>query len=355
MVYKIMKGAFFMQAFVNSSPAVASAFVAFITQNIVLLIIIGLILLLIFYIVFRIRKKKKRKGNVITPVSDVLGNIPERVQQLNEEIKPLGFAYDPEQDIFYSILNPWQRKFGYCRLYDEACAPLSMIIDCEPITFEYNGRKWLIEFWKGQYGMNTGAEVGIYYTRLPNLNVPGLFSGNFYFCPKDDECINMSFILRKNGNLLFSRKGYHWWLTGFKLGEYSKPSELSMEIILELYDRKMAIAFVEALKREGYSEDEYKLHANKVWVMYDKPHTKQPLTRTVFTDFIMQRNNESLCNTYNYLTRSYTDTLDKLAVLRNENRYMYNRVLSLGKPREVFEVFNKIKDYLGNEQSDNQS
>ena len=35
-------------------------------------------------------------------------------------------------DIFYSLNDCWQRDFGYCRLYDEACAPLAMIIDCEP-------------------------------------------------------------------------------------------------------------------------------------------------------------------------------------------------------------------------------
>lgn len=342
-----------MQALLTSSLLPATSLISFLAENIVLLIIIGLILICIFYIVFRLIKKKPRKENVITPVRDVLGNVPERVRELNEEIKPLGFAYDPYQDIFFSLLNPWQRKFGYCRLYDEACAALSMIIDCEPITFEYEGRKWLIEFWKGQYGMNTGAEVGIYYTKLPKINIPGLFSGNFYFCPKDDECINMSFVLRKNGNILFTRSGYHWWLTGFKLGEFSKPSELSMEIVLELYDRKMALEFVEALKREGYTDNEYKINGNKVMVIYDKPHTRQPLTRTVFTDYIMQRNNESLCNTYNYLTRSYTDTLDKLEILRNENSFMYNKALSIGKPREVFEVFNKIKDFLdGNKEKE---
>lgn len=337
-----------MQVFINSSIFPAAALISFISQNIMILIVIGLILLLLSYLLFRVGRKKIPKNQVITPVDDVLGNIPERVQELNEEIKPFGFAYDPYQDIFYSLLNPWQRQLGYCRLYDEACAALSMIIDSEPITFEYGGRKWLIEFWKGQYGMNTGAEVGIYYTKGPSLNIPGLFNGTFYYCPKDDECINMSYAFRKNGNLLFTRSGYHWWLTGFKLGEFSKPSELSMEIVLELYDRKMALAFVEALKRQGYEEGEYKIHANKVLVIFDKPHTKQPFTRTTFTDYIMQRNNESLCNSYNYLTANYKDTLDKLEVLRNENSFMYNKATSLGKPKEVFDSFNKIKGYLDN-------
>lgn len=323
----------------------AAALFTFISQNVVLLTIVGIVLLVIVAIFFKIRGNR-RKRRVVHPVREILGNVPERVQELNDEIKPFGFAYDPMQDIFYSLLNPWQRQLGYCRLYDEASAAMSMIIDCEALPFEYGGRRWLIEFWKGQYGMNTGGEVGLYYTTGPNLNIPGVFNGTFYFCPKDDECIYMSFAFRKKKNLLFTRSGYHWWLTGFKLGEYSKPHELSMEIVMDLYDRKMASAFVGALKRAGYKENEYRVQGRRVMVLFDKPHTKQPVTRTAFTDFIMQHNNESFCSSYNYITSAYTDTLDKLEIVKTENPNLYNRVMTIGKPKEVFESYNKIKGYL---------
>lgn len=324
---------------------VAAAFFSFLSDNLLLLIILGSILLILVSIAFRIRKGKKKKY-VIRPVTEILGNVSERVDELNREIKPFGFAYDPMQDIFYSLLNPWQRQLGYCRLYDEACVALSMIIDCEPLTFEYGGRRWLVEFWKGQYGMNTGGEVGIYYTTGPNLNIPGIFNGTFYFCPKDEDCIYMSFVLRKNGNLLFARSGYHWWLTGFKLGEFSHPDELSMEIELDLYDKKMADALAQALKNAGYHEDEYRVQGRRVTVLYDKPHTKQPVIRSTLTDYIMQHNNENLCDSYNTLTSYYTDTLDKLEVVKNENPDLYDRIMTIGKPREVFESYDKIKEYL---------
>lgn len=326
--------------------AAAVGLMTFLSDNVVLLTLIGLILLALVYITFRLTGRRKKKHEVIQPVNRILGDEPERILELNQEIKPFGFAYMESQDIFYSLLNPWQRELGYCRLYDEASAALSMIIDCEPIPFEYGGRRWLIEFWKGQYCMNTGGEVGIYYTSGPNLNIPGLFNGTFYFCPKDEECINMSFVLRKKGNILFAREGYHWWLTGFKLGEFSKPSELSMDIFMELYDKRMANAFVEALKKAGYTEDEYRVLGNKVRVRFDKPHTKQPLSRTSFTDFIMQRNNEYWCNSYNYLTSAYTNTIDKLEILRSESPDMYKRVMSIGKSKEVFDSYDKIKTYL---------
>ncbi len=333
--------------FTNNLMLIMTGLITFLSENVVLLTIIGLVLLMIVTTVFRIRKKKKRrKREVIHPVTEILGNVPERLQELNNELKPFGFAYEPYQDIFFSLMNPWQRELGYCRLYDEASAALSMIIDCEPIRFEYGGRRWLIEFWKGQYGMNTGGEVGIYYTTGPDLNIPGVFNGTFYYCVHDEDCINMSFVFKKNGNILFTRSGYHWWLTGFKLGEFSKPSQLSMDITLDLYDKRMANAFVEALKKAGYKDQEFLQQGRRVIIRYDKPHTKQPLTRTTLTEFIMQRNNESFCDSYNFLTEAYTDTLDKLEIVRKESPSMYNQILSIGKPKAMFESYNTIKGYL---------
>jgi len=332
----------------NIISIAAVALLTIISENVVLLTIIGLVLLLIVTVIFYFKKKKKNSNREVTrPVTEIIGNLPERLDELNQELKPFGFAYEPNQDIFYSLMNPWQRGLGFCRLYDEASATLSMIIDCEPIYFEYDGRSWLIEFWKGQYGMNTGGEVGIYYTTGPNLNIPGVFNGTFFNCLKDEDCINLSFAFRKNGNLLFTRSGFHWWLTGFKLGEFSKPSELSMDIVLDLYDRRMAVLFVEALKKAGYEEDEYSIQGQRVMVRYTKPHTPQPSTRTSFTDFLMQRNNESLCNSYNYLTEAYTDTLDKLEIVRNESPDMYSQVLNMGKPKAVYESYKTLRGYLG--------
>lgn len=347
MMYNIMKGADIVLIFptINPNLLTSVAFFTFFSENVFFLTIFGAALLVIVAIGFKLRNKKQGH-EVVQPITEVIGNIPERVMELNAEIKPFGFAYEPNQDIFYSLMNPWQRELGYCRLYDEASAALSMIIDCEPIPFEYGGRKWLIEFWKGQYGMNTGGEVGIYYTSGPNLSIPGVFNGTFYYCPKDQDCINMSFAFRKKGNLLFTRNGYHWWLTGFKLGEFSKPSELSMDIILDLYDRKMANAFAAALVKVGYTQEEYKVQGARVIVRYDKPHTKQPLTRTAFTDFIMQHNNQSFCDSYNYLTSEYTDTLDKLEIARYESPNLYNKVMTFGKPKGVFDSYDKLKDYL---------
>lgn len=344
-----MKGVEFMLLLLAVNIITVLSLLTIISTNMLSFIIIGVILVLIIAIVIRFLPKKKQKEvkhEVVRPINDVIGNVPERVAELNEELQPFGFAYEPYQDIFYSLLNPWQRELGYCRLYDEASATMSMIIDCEPIYFKYNGKKWLIEFWKGQYGMTTGGEVGIYYTTGPDLNIPGLFNGTFYNCVKDEDRINMSFAFRKKGNLLFTRNGYHWWLTGFKLGEYSKPSELSMDIVMDLYDKQMAKVFIEALVKAGYKENEYAVQGRRVFIHFTKPHTTQPFTRSRLMDYIMLKNDETFCNSYNFLTEDYSDTLDKLEVVRNESPNMYNHILNFGKPKGVYESFNKLKGYI---------
>ena len=101
--------------------------------------------------------------------------------ELYEIIESAGYSYDPVQEIFYSNMYSWQRDMGYCRLYDEASAPLNMIIDCEPIYFEYGNKRWMIEFWKGQYGMTAGGEIGVYTTEGPDLSIPGIFNGTCTF------------------------------------------------------------------------------------------------------------------------------------------------------------------------------
>ncbi len=354
MIYNVKKGVYtmfqlFFSFFVANITSLSILWTFYI-QNKVFTIIILLLLLIVVSSIFRYfrrkRRKQKRKEKV-PPITDIIGTAPERLEELNNDLSPFGFAYEPSQDFFYSLMYCWQRKFGYFRLYDEGCAPFSMIIDCEPIYFNYGGMKWLIEFWKGQYGMTTGGEVGIYYTDGPNLNIPGVFNGTFYNCVEDKDRINMSISFIKNGEVIFTRTAYHWWITGFKLAEFSHPSELSMNIMLELYDSQMAEAFVEGLRKAGYSESEYAIKGQIVYVYFDKPHTRQPISKNALTEYIMQRNNRSFCDSFNYLTKSYTNTLDKLALVKQESPNMYRNIMSMGKPLQVYEeAYNKIKGFL---------
>ena len=267
-------------------------------------------------------------------------------ETLYEVIGDAGYAYDSMQDVFYSILDPWQRKMGYCRLYDEASAPLNMIIDCEPIYFEYGGKRWLIEFWKGQYAMSAGSEIGVYTTDGPDLNIPGVFNGTFYNCAGNEDLLYMSYSLVRNGELLFRRKAKHWWLTGFKLGEFAEPSELTMYLSIALKNASMRDAFIRGLNQAGYSENEILVDGNIVSLVFGETRTPQPLSRIPETDWIIQRKNELLCAKYREITGQYDKFPDKLAAIRERAPEIYDAILHIGKARPLFEVYEKIKDYL---------
>lgn len=267
-------------------------------------------------------------------------------EALEEIIDTAGYAYNPDKDIFFSTMEAWQRKMGYCRLYDEAAAHLGMIIDSEPIYFSYGGKRWLIEFWKGQYGMTTGCEIGIYTTSWPDLNIPDFFNGTFYSCASDKDRLYMQFYLKKNGEKILSRKHKHWWLTGFKLGEFSEPSELILDLYITFKTRQMRDAFVVALKEVGYTEDEFEIKKKVVAIRFDKPHTKQPYSRSPATDSVVQKRNKLFCDTYQSITGGFSNLSDKLTAVKEQSPELYKEIMNFGKSLPLFDSFKHIKNYL---------
>ena len=269
-----------------------------------------------------------------------------KLEELNSDLEPFGFAYYPKQDIFYSIMDGWQRDCGYCELYDEGAAAFSMIIDCEPIRFEYGGRKWLIEFWKGQYGMTTGCEIGVYSTNGPNLNIPGFFDGTFYYTANDEDHLPISVVLKKNGTTMFSRSEVHWWLTGFRLGEFSDPAELSMNVEITLKNADMRDAFVDAFRETGYSDEEFSVFNNTVRFDFKQPHSSQPASRTFLIERFMQANNKRNCEAYRFATKHLYNPLDKLALVKIQAPKMYRKIMNVGDTKDLFKSFKTIQKFL---------
>lgn len=265
-------------------------------------------------------------------------------EELDDVFGIAGYDYDSKQDIFYSTLDPWQKNFGYCRLYDEALAPLSMIIDCEPITFECYGQKWMIEFWKGQYALNTGCEIGL-YKEFFDLGIEGV-DGPFYKSVKDEDMMYMACSLKKKGKELFSREDKHWWLTGFKMGEFSQPSELTMDIAIAFNDLNICYAFINALLKVGYKEDDIAKIGNRVYFTFGKPRTKQPITRTRVTDWIIQKKNEIMCAQYRKVTANYQSIEEKLDALKMYKPNIFKKIVSIGKGKEVYKSYDKFKRYI---------
>ncbi|NLZ92823.1 MAG: DUF4474 domain-containing protein [Firmicutes bacterium] len=259
---------------------------------------------------------------------------------LDRAIAKAGYKYDPTQKIFFSHRDAWQRNYGYCRLYDEMLAPLSMIVDCEPIYFNFEQKRWLIQLWKGQYGMVTGCEIGVYYTGHEDIEIPNVFSGPFYDCAGNEDLLLMSCTLYKNQKPLFSRKAKHWWLTGFILGEFSEPVELSMAASITLKDEFMLAAVVEGLKTAGYTEEEINIEANTISFDFVTPRTPQPSTRVPEIERIMQWKNKLLCDLYLSLTGGIMSIVDKIELLREKAPELHDEILHMGKNEQLYGQFN---------------
>lgn len=307
------------------------------TTGIILASIAAVLLvgLLIFFLVLKIRARRFR------PTADPAA----KQEALNRDIRDAGFAYDRKGDVFYSLMDCWQREMGYCRLYDEGSSLFNMVMHCEPVCFTYAGKRWMIELWKGQYGITTGAEVGIYNTDQEDIRTER-FTGPFYSCARDSERLPMSFVLRKNGRVLMKRKGLHWWLTGFRLGEFSAPDSLSMDVRIRFPNREMRDAFLNALQELGYEKREYAVRGSTVLIHYTVPHSKQPLSHGSLQEAAVQKVNQSNCGLYRQATGKYRNTLDKLEYIKALVPELYEFCMHSLYAKAFYESFGWLLDLI---------
>ena len=231
-----------------------------------------------------------------------------------------GFAYNSEKDIFLSTKNAWQKNFGYTHTYDVWAPIFRMIVDTEPIRFNYNNKNWLITFWKGQYGIVTGAEIGVYCT-----NEQKITKRTLYMPVSNNDMLDMSIILYKDKKIISQVHAKHWWLAIFKLGMFSRPKDLSMDINITFKDYQMLEAFLKSFQKLGYTSKDYIIIDRTFCFKYLKPRTKKVWTRNILFDSIRQffnRKNTELYNTYlqDFLDDNKIDdtkTTNKVIILRD--------------------------------------
>ncbi len=167
----------------------------------------------------------------------------------------LGFAYSTQDKCFYAAGNAWQRNFGYNELYDKTSQLIAISYDTINIYFPYDNRNWMIQLWKGQYGMVLlGAEVGVY-------NRDASITGSTHFnCASDEDKLPISLTLYQDGKTapLFDRAAKsEWWMTGFVPGQLgvgvmvgsSETKKLSVTTGITFKDAQMTKAFELALKK----------------------------------------------------------------------------------------------------------
>lgn len=229
-----------------------------------LLFPVVLLIMVFFFFINHARKKR-----IICKIHCM--SCCEKCELLNHLAEPFGFCYDSEQDIFSSRLDAWQKMFGYGTVYDKAALTLNMIFDTEPIYFNYGKKTWLIQIWKGQYGINTGAEAGIY--RADKIIAPALRHQTMFTAVGESEMLPLEIRLFFGEELLFTTSHPHWWLTGFCMGFWTPPASLSARVGITFPNSEMCASFLRALSDLGYKPGEYCQDLSTVYLLFTHPKT----------------------------------------------------------------------------------
>lgn len=259
-------------------------------------------------------------------------SVQEKLCRLNELVNPFGFEYLLSQDIFTSRKDAWQREFGYCWLYDKSADLANMVFDCEPIYFDYEGCTWMIELWKGQYGINVGAEIGIY-------RADGLVSRNqrttamFHTVP-DNDLPFFEYTLFRESCSMYRIAQRHWWLTGFRMGEYERPDHLFMKIEITFPSCEMQNAFVRGLIDCGYAQEEIHVWNLQVSFGFSRPHTRQPrCIHRIRSAFAMWKNRIFL-KIYCRVTKHFCFTMDKLLYLYEYLPFAFRHMMHIRRKKK---------------------
>lgn len=252
-----------------------------------------------------------RRKKIICKIRDM--DQRRKCSLLKELAEPFGYVYQCCCGFFSSAICAWQKDAGYTWAYDHMAPRFQMVFDALPVYFNYQGRTWLIEFWKGQYGINTGAEIGIYHadTIIPEQD----YKTTWFSCATEQEMLECSFLLCNEGNDCIRNTGRHWWLTAFLVGCFSKPSTLSMEASICFPNREMLLVFVDGLKRAGYCEDSICIKGLTVCFVFCHNRTVRYNLLTRFWRRFSQWKNKIFCKLYLWVTRPFYCTEDRVLYL----------------------------------------
>ena len=193
---------------------------------------------------------------ILREVAGLSNDIETDAEEMQEILGLFGYKYDAEQNIYYTDEKAWQSNFGFTDMYDIAAPLTNMWYKTLKIDFNYDGLMWRLQWWKGQYGVLEGAELGVYTKKPENVDFA------FYKCADEENQLDMYFEYYQTaadynaGKPLFIREyQQHWWLTGFKFGACN-PTKNVVKAVLVVDNETMANALEEGLQNlTGYGNE----------------------------------------------------------------------------------------------------
>ncbi|MBQ2775846.1 MAG: DUF4474 domain-containing protein [Clostridia bacterium] len=183
-----------------------------------------------------------------------------------EKRQVLSYKYSYVDDYYYTNDKAaWQHNFGFGKVYDFFSPYILLEYDYIRIFFTYDDKDWMLQMWKGQYGMVFyGGEIGIY--NRPHSD-KGVSFWTMFACPEEEDWLKMEMTLwhqKLDGrwNREFTRDyDYYWWCTGFKNGHLRQEEpadELRLTGRITFKDDEMA-----KLVADGFAECGFKSGISK--------------------------------------------------------------------------------------------
>lgn len=281
---------------------------------------IFLLVILFFVIFFHFRKKK-----IVKKVCCLSST--EKCILLDDICYPLGYDFNCNHGIFSTHHDAWQSQFGYTYSYDRFAPFAGMVFDAQPVYFDYNGQTWLIEFWKGQYGITTGAEIGVYYA--DKLVSEAERKKTLFKVVESKDMLNMSFSLRTEDEVLAELSQTHWWLTAFRLGIFNPPKYLLMDVSLSFPNQEMLSAFIYAMFNLGYSSQNMRVNGRTLFFTFKAPYNfKCNVFCRINRRFALWRC-KVLCKLFNRISRPFIRPDDRLLYLYFYLPFVFRRILLL--------------------------
>ncbi len=186
-----------------------------------------------------------------------------------EKQQVLSYQYSYVDDYYYTNdKEAWQYNFGFGKIYDFVSPYILLEYDYVRVFFTYEDKDWMLQMWKGQYGMIFyGGEIGVY--NRPHSE-DGVNDWTMYSCPKEEDWLKMEMTLyHQDVNGVYKREfsreyDKYWWCTGFKNGHLRQEEpadELRLAGRITLKDSKMAQIVYDGLLECGFKAGKKEDHS----------------------------------------------------------------------------------------------
>ncbi len=176
----------------------------------------------------------------------------------------LGYDYSVKELLAYSPVDVWMRNFGFCLFYDIFSYSTPFFnYHTRRFKFDYDGKEWMIQIWKGNYLVSNGGEIGIYNRERGSI-------GSYYNAVGDAGLLEMKMDIYHGDELLLTRGPEpHWWLNAFKMSDtVYLPASLTMKFDIVMKDKEMLEAFCKAVDNHYRHDVTYTVSGLKVSVVW---------------------------------------------------------------------------------------